>query len=323
MESKENNLIIDLSVASKVKPSVSAEGKMLIWSGKKLSLHQLSVNKTSVSMSLLDELQLNGKLQAMVVYGKVVTAVIALDDSKCINQYSVLQWGSLNFAIKYCKAVSVLYGGIGYFPPGATRRFISIDECIRQVESSCDFICDLQQEKEDLYPSRGQFMGCDGVPWTKTKQCYERTYLSWKVLKSRMEVLSPGSSERITSHSVANEAYVEHSFGFTKKKGQGHNQSQVEYTQSKRTHMVDFQMRMCKLPFSQHTKTKIRDKGYQSLESRQVPMSLKEFQEIFFYSASSKTQEEIENAISDSQSQLLKKANLLCKYVPHNSSRTR
>ena len=66
--------------------------------------------------------------------------------------------------------------------------------------------------------------------------------------------------------------------------------------------MVDFQMRMCKLPFTQHTKTKIRDKGYQSLESRQVPMSLNEFQEFFHYSKTDDTLESLENNVNDTQS---------------------
>ena len=103
--------------------------------------------------------------------------------------------------------------------------------------------------------------------------------------KPRIGILQAGSSNDVKTRAVGNEPLVEHSLGFTKKKGQGHSQNMEEYIASKRTDMVDFQMRMSKLPFCQHTKTKLRDKGYQSLEDRQVPISLKVFKEIFDYDA--------------------------------------
>ena len=135
--------------------------------------------------------------------------------------------------------------------------------------------------------------------------------------------MQPGSSSKVVPKSITNESYVEHSFGFTKKKSQGNNQSQEEYIQAKRTHMVDFQMRMCKLPFSQYTKTKLRDKGYQEVDPRKVSMSLKEFLEIFSYSEGSSSDENTASTVTDDQNKLLKKANLLTKYVPRNSGRNR
>ena len=320
IESEKVKSVMEMNMTSDVRPYISTDDKILFWSGNRLSLYQLSVQKTSVSLTLLDELQLDGHFQAFSIHGNVVSIAIALNESRCTNQYSVLQWGSLDFGLSYCEAVSKLYSAIGYVPPGGTRRQISLDECIVEAEYCCLLLQNMQQERKDMFSSRESFMGCDGIPWSKTIECLVRTIKSWKVLCARMEILKPGSSRQITSHSIANESYVEHSFGFTKKKGQGHNQSQEEYIQAKRTHMVDFQMRMCKLPFCQHTKTKLRDKGYQSLESRQVPMSLNEFQEIFHYSKSSKPEQRV---IDDDNEQLLKKANLLCRYVPRQSSRSR
>ena len=195
-----------------------------------LSLHQLSVCQTSVSMSLLEELQLDGELQASSLNGKVASVVIALTESKCTNQYSVLQRGSLDFALEYCTAVHEFYQAISYFPPGGTRKPINIDKLFyRQNTVVIYFETCIRKERICLIPDNHSFVGCDGgIPWTKTIECLERTTQSWKVLKSCMEILKSDSSEEITSHCTANELYIEHPFGFTKKKGQGHNQSQVE-----------------------------------------------------------------------------------------------
>lgn len=54
-----------------------------------------------------------------------------------------------------------------------------------------------------------------------------------------------------------------------------------EYIQAKRRHTVDFQLRMCKMPFNQYCKTKLRDKGYQALGRRDVRLTVQDMKEIF------------------------------------------
>ena len=49
-----------------------------------------------------------------------------------------------------------------------------------------------------------------------------------------LKELNGGNEINVYSHSVSNESWIEHSFGFQQKKGQGNLQNMVEYIQSKR-----------------------------------------------------------------------------------------
>ena len=114
----------------------------------------------------------------------------------------------------------------------------------------------------------------------------------------------------IYSHAITNESWIEHSFGFTKRRGQGHLQSMEEYIQSKRSHA------MCNLPFSQHIKSKVRDKGYQNLQERgKLNISLNEMREIF-----QATLERHTPQLTDEEALALKKAFLLSKSVRRQSN---
>ena len=313
------------------KPCVSSEGRMVCWSrDNNLSLHQLSHTNNSISISMLDNVVLDGRVKALFLHGSVASVVVALNDSECTNQFAVLEWGSLTFCRMYCDAVHKLYQAISYVPPFGNRdkmKFVDdLTDSIEAAEVCCNLLRDMQKEKKGIFVGRESFMGCEGIPWSATIDCLERTVQSWRILNWRLEAIQSGSSIKVIPRSVTNESYVEDAFGFTKKKGQGNNQSQEEYIQSKRTHMVDFQMRMCKLPFCQYTKTKLKDKGYQEVDTRQnqVSMSLSEFCEIFNYPARSTPDDAITVATTtDDQNQLVKKAHLLTKYVPRQSGRNR
>ena len=104
------------------------------------------------------------------------------------------------------------------------------------------------------------------------------------------------------------------------KKGQGHNQNMQEYIIAKRMHGVDFQIRMCEMPFCQYTKEKLQDKGYQQIEGDRCKINIKELREIFAFS-----QEEgcSESDVTDEDEHLLKKAYLLSKSVPRQSNRAK
>ena len=119
------------------------------------------------------------------------------------------------------------------------------------------------------------------MPCSDTIKCLQLTTESWGALIERCEALEPGSSARIHAPSVTSEKNVEHAFGFYTKKGQGHNQMQEEYIIAKRKHVIDFQLRMCKMPFCQYTKEPVQDKGYQQLEGDRCVLTKKELDIIF------------------------------------------
>ena len=64
---------------------------------KDLSLTQLSYSNNTLSFTVLDNLVLDGNVKALFLGGSVVSIVVALNKSGCINQFSVLEWGTLGF----------------------------------------------------------------------------------------------------------------------------------------------------------------------------------------------------------------------------------
>ena len=176
---------------------------------------------------------------------------------------------------------------------------------------------------ENKHPTR-KFKGPDGMPSFETIHCLEVTVESWEVLKERLNIFSL-NSERMTpvddlyTPSVQSESTVEHSFGFTSKRGQGNSQDQQEYCTSKRLASVDFILRICKMPFNQKIKEKLRDKGYQDLIGNRVQIPSKDLKEIFSYNM----MEEETGEIADDDHNLLKKANLISRSVPRQTSRAK
>ena len=65
-------------------------------------------------------------------------------------------------------------------------------------------------------------------------------------------------------------------------KGQGNNQNQQEYIIAKRDHAMNFQLRMCRIPFCQCQKATVRDKGYQELEGSRISLTLGDLRQIFY-----------------------------------------
>ena len=322
LKSKVVEKVSTIDAVSHTEPYVSKDGKLLCTSPGQITLYALSLSvsdqkQKKFSVKQVKQLQVDGRVHVSCLFGNTVMFV-----RQHGNLFSLMEWGGLEFARRFCEAVMLLYRAIDYKPPNSgILRATTLDECIVGAEACFKVLSEMKENRLKLYPGNTSFYGCHGTPWTATITCLEKTVESWKVLKRRAEILQAGSSSKILAHAVGNESYVEHSFGFVKKSGQGHNESMEEYIVSKRKHMVDFQMRMSKLPFNQHVKTKLRDKGYQTLESRQVPMSLKEFKEIFSYAAPVKINQHLR--VTDDCQQVLKKARLLSKHVPRQSSRTK
>ena len=128
---------------------------------------------------------------------------------------------------------------------------------------------------------------------------------------------------QVYPRAVGNEYLVENAFGFTMKKGQGHLQTQIEYTQSKRRHSVDFQMKMCETPFHQYTKVKLRDKGYQEINpALKSKVSLGDLSALFSNKAKKREESRaLATSLSPADEQVLKTVWLLSKSVPLQTNR--
>ena len=310
-----------LEPTSITKPFVHLDGTMLASTGNGLILYQLSFDGKSVSTDNKGAHEFSGSTIACCVNGKVISAAVVNQNSFCL-----LQLGPLDFAVKYSKAISALYDAIGYVPPRGDRaerlekRQISFQESILKGRSCAQLFTEMQREAEERNPGRSSFRGADGMPYSDTIHCLESTVDSWEIVQKRVEQIEQGSSSRIHPPSIGSEKNVEHSFGYVMKKGQGHNQNMQEYIIAKRMHGVDFQIRMCEMPFCQYTKEKLQDKGYQQIEGDRCKINIKELREIFAFS-----QEEgcSESDVTDEDEHLLKKAYLLSKSVPRQSNRAK
>ena len=95
-----------------------------------------------------------------------------------------------------------------------------------------------------------------------------------------------------------------------------------EYVQAKRSTRVNFQLKMCNLPFTQDVKAKLRDKGYQELQERsKLNLSLKQVRKIF--NCGDEKLDEVDTHATEEEKMALKKVHLLGKTVPRNSMRSR
>ena len=93
-----------------------------------------------------------------------------------------------------------------------------------------------------------------------------------------------------------------------------------EYIQAKRRHAIDFQLRMCEMPFNQYCKTKVRDKGYQALGERDMRLTIQDMKEIFSVKKED-SEPTTADAEDDCESPILKQAYYISKSVPRQSNR--
>ena len=95
-----------------------------------------------------------------------------------------------------------------------------------------------------------------------------------------------------------------------------------EYVQAKRSTRVNFQLKMCNLPFVQEVKSKLRDKGYQEVQERsKLNLSLKQIQKIF--KSGEERCQRTETVATEQEVLALKKVFVLAKRVPRNGIRIR
>ena len=310
----------NLNLKSSCKPYVSREGTLLTsFSGNILS-HEL-ICDTSVTTTNMSSKPVDGLVMCLCINGKVTSAAIMVQ-----NSFRLYQLGPLGYAIKFCDALEKFYYAVGYVPPVGNRKMqqqcLLLQESVDKAQECGNLLEDMQAKAEERTPGRKSFRGLDGMPFTETVECISDTIKSWQTIIKRCEMLEESSSSKIHAPSITSEKDVEHSFGYIMKKGQGNNQSQEEYIISKRKHVIDFQMRKCKMPFSQYTKDSIQDKGYQQIEGDRCSLSKEELDEIFFIKNEEDCMEEAKVQSSE-EAIILKKAFLLSKSVPRQTNRTK
>ena len=105
------------------------------------------------------------------------------------NTYSLLQMGTLDFAVGYAEAVADLYDAVGYVPPRGDRkerlrrRQITFEEALKKGESCVKFFNGLQKEAELRNPGRSSFYGADAMPFTGTIKALKSSVQSWRVIE--------------------------------------------------------------------------------------------------------------------------------------------
>ena len=311
--------IRSIDLQSQVKP-FSKDDKLLTFKDASINIYDIDGSgKANFDYSH----KISSAVRGFCMNGKVIYSVTTEE-----NNHSLMEHGSLEFAVEYAEAVASLYDGVGYVPPSGDRksRITNFEECINKGVKCADLLQKMQEECEERFIGRTTFMGPEGLPWSKTIECVVNTIKSWQILLARVESINPGSSPYIYPPSVTSEHNIEHSFGFVGKKGQGQNQNQEEYITAKRNHAINFQLRMCKMKFCQYQKSKLRDKGYQELEEGRVTLTVEDLKEIFSFNEKQNDaddREEPENVISEEDKAIMDKASLLSKRVPRQTSRTK
>ena len=314
-----SNTTVDLNLKSTNKPSFSSNGLLISsWD------HKICVHKVDFDGQLAKTLEFSGHKCKGIVSGLCINGTTISATVKDQNSYAVFEFGSLDFAVKYTSAICKLYKAVGYIPPHGKKmsRIECLEECIMYGEECSNFFCEMQGEAEKRQLGRKSFSGREGMPFSATIQCLEATVLSWKVLQKRMEMIEIGSAAKVLPHTLLSESYIEHSFGNVKKSGQGQNQTMDEYVASKRRVAFNFQLKMCQMPFWQHSREKLQTKAYQELESNDCSLTIKDLKEIFAFSRKNNIPK-ISHELTENDEHLLRKAYLLAKSVPRQSNRSK
>ena len=311
------------NITSEVKPcatEINDEIQVHVLKNGKVSACTLKHDKKSISLKEGEESHDIGDVRCYAVWGKVIYSLNQMN----AFLFSLEETGPLSFGYKFSQAINSFYEAIGFTKPGhgvvSTR--LMLKQSIEKAQPLVELLENMDESLKSRF-NRTTFQGEHGTPWTATVSCVLATVESWKALARRLDMINPLLSDMVYSHSITNESWIEHSFGFQVKQGQGQLMIMQEYIQAKRRHAIDFQMRMTNTPFCQYTKTKIRDKGYQCLvDVGKTRLSYQDVIDIFRSSSSKHMKnDESEIEVSEEGSQVLHKAYLLLKSVPRQSNR--
>ena len=268
-------------------------------------------------MKIVSHERFNGFVKCVSITGNIKTSVVLQQNSTAVFQNS-----PLDFGVELCSSICKFYCAIGYFPPHGARvsSQISFTDSIKEADALVTLLTAMQVENTESSPGRSSFRGEDGMPASGTVKCIQSTVESWRVLQERLEQIEKGSSARVYPPSVACE--IEHFFGFVTKKGQGNNQNQQEYIIAKRRHLVDYKFKMADVPFCQHEKEKVCDKGYQDIQHGRFPLIMDSLRKVISHS-NIENLIEVDQLLTEDDEIVLKKVYLLSKSVPRQTNRAK
>lgn len=311
-----------LGVTSTNKPCVNKNYQIHVQERDEIHTYDMDLGQKDVLITNTKKVIPAMNLKTINCWGQVLYAV----KKKGFLIHTLEEIGPLDFGVKLCQAISSFYEAICYSRPGFGHgpvvAWVTLRDAVIKATPLTKLLKSMQEALSSTYEGRESFLGEFGIPWSSTIQCVLDTVESWEALVRRLEEIDPALPDKIYSHAVTNESVVEHAFGYAMTQGQGHLQDKKEYTESKRHHTVDFQIRMTDTPFCQYTKVKLRDKGYQSLvDTGKVKLSAKQIMEIFKISSDPNENDQDEENHSEEDKALLQKAYLLTKSVPRQSNR--
>ena len=337
MELNDNDTVQTVShgveLTSSLDPTIS-DGNIYTSDGTKILKYSLTVKEDQycVAFPVEDIPSKCPVLSLLSAHGNVVYSIGKLSS----NVHVLEESGLLNFAVSFCEAVHKFYNAVAYIPPHGDKsvRLMKMSDCIESAKPLKEILQSMQVQREDIFPSRTSFQGNDGIPFTQTIDCIAKSIEAWESVCLRLDTLSESNlSDMINPHALTNEALVERSFGFTMKRGQGHQQNMMEYIQSRRNVVVDFMIKMCITPFNQYTKVKLRDKGYQNLDDdRKSKIKVEKLLDLFPSTKKNPTLLPTINSDSGSNDsivedenakKILRSAFLLTKSVPRATNRTK
>jgi hypothetical protein len=303
----------ETEIKSKSKPSLNKTGNLCVLNDDGVQFYDQSFIQVGEVLAI-------DNVALFQTWGDTIFIIKKLT----LFSYVLEEIGSLSFGADFSEAIYNFYRAISYAKPGkgATLERLTLRESIQLATPLVNLLKGMQTSLDAKY-SRSTFQGDFGSPWTQTMDCLIETVESWAALVRRLDFFDPSLADKVYSHAITNESWIEHSFGFTTKRGQGHLQDMKEYIESKRKHAIDFQIRMTDTPFCQYTKTKVRDKGYQSLvDVGKTKLSVKDILMIFGDQEKNKADADQED-ISDQDEMILRQAFLLTKSVPRQTNRSK
>lgn len=244
---------------------------------------------------------------------------------KSKNRFILQECGNLDFGIRLTGALNLAYHAAAYLPPHGIKdiKERTLPECIAETKVLANLLNEMQEEKEEIFPTRASFAGSEGNAFTKTVECLNSTIDGWETVVERFEKLDRlDLINKIRPRSLVNESIIEHSFGFVSLKAGKQLQDMYEYIHNKARHELDFQMRLTQLPFCQYTKVKLRDKSYQDLDSSVFSkMDMDDFWDIFCDDQKKKKKQTAD--VDDAAILVTKQAYLLTKSVPRRGNRSK
>jgi hypothetical protein len=121
-------------------------------SGTDLSLMKFHVSSNGASYKSISTIQCSYPPYVIHQWGKT-TFVIAdnvIGDGG-VSNFVLLELGSLDFALRFCRSVCQLYKTHSYIPPhgDASTRNIKLTECINLAEESVKLLNEMQSERRD------------------------------------------------------------------------------------------------------------------------------------------------------------------------------